>query len=216
MSDVSCYLLGEQAIVVDAMCLPDSKPPINQRLFALKKWLDNSGDFIDVVPAKSSVTAYLKESSKATTWQHKILTHWQDLEIAEVKPTHHEIEVFYGKEFGQDFERVASELQLTPRQLIELHSSVDYQVQFIGFLPGFAYLSGLPTSLQLPRKSTPITKVPKGSIAIADSYSAIYPSQSPGGWHLLGQTNTTLFDPNSASASLLQPGDIVRFVEKSC
>ncbi|MEJ6473903.1 5-oxoprolinase subunit PxpB [Pseudoalteromonas piscicida] len=216
MTNMSCYRLGEHAIVVDLPCASANQKSKNLTLFALKKWLDDSGEFVDVVPAKHSVTAYLKDPLQAQHWLSTIEQNWNDLELTAPKPTLHRIPVKYGKEFGQDFEKVACELGLTHQQLIDLHTSVEYQVHFMGFLPGFAYLAGLPEALHLPRKSTPITHVPKGSIAIADSYSAIYPCQSPGGWHLLGQTDINLFNPESEQVSLLQPGDIVRFVESSC
>ncbi|RRS09669.1 5-oxoprolinase subunit PxpB [Pseudoalteromonas sp. J010] len=216
MTNLSCYLLGERAIVIDVACHIATQPKLNQKLFALKKWLDSSDAFIDVVPAMSSITAYLINPEKIKQWQQVIVEKWNDLEMDSFESKLHHISVNYGGEFGQDFDDVANRLALTHEQLIRLHTSVDYQVQFMGFLPGFAYLSGLPAQLHLPRKSTPITHVPKGSIAIADSYTAVYPCGSPGGWHLLGQTDSTLFDAESESVCLLQPGDTVRFVEKSC
>lgn len=96
--------------------------------------------------------------------------------------------------------------------MIALHSGADYTVAAVGFSPGFPYLSGLPDSLNVPRRKTPRLSVPAGSVAIAGGQAGIYPFASPGGWHMLGRTGTTLFDPANARPALLQAGDRVRFV----
>ena len=218
MSDIQCYLLGENALVVELTAHSKSDNKEAQKPFALQQWLANSSDFIDIVPAERSVTAYLKPGCDSQAWQAAILEQWPELEVGQLEPNHHTIEVNYASHPDSDLVAVATELGLSEEEVIALHSGAEYQVQFIGFLPGFAYLSGLPTQLQLPRKTTPATKVAKGSVAIAGAYSAIYPTESPGGWHVLGTTERILFDPNSENISLLQPGDKVRFVakEKSC
>lgn len=218
MSDIQCYLLGENALVVELTAHSNNDDKVAQKPFALQQWLAKSGDFIDIVPAERSVTAYLKPGCDSKAWQSAIVEQWPELEVGKLDPNHHTIEVNYASHPGSDLAAVATELGLSEQEVIALHSGGEYQVQFIGFLPGFAYLSGLPTQLQLPRKTTPATKVAKGSVAIAGAYSAIYPTESPGGWHVLGRTDSALFDPNAKSISLLQPGDIVRFVakEKSC
>ncbi|MEI5638757.1 MULTISPECIES: 5-oxoprolinase subunit PxpB [unclassified Pseudoalteromonas] len=218
MSDIQCYLLGENALVVELTAHSKSDNKEAQKPFALQQWLAKSSDFIDIVPAERSVTAYLKPGCDSKAWQAAILEHWPDLEVGELEPNQHTIAVDYSDQPGSDLTTVAAELGLSEQEVIALHSGAEYQVQFIGFLPGFAYLSGLPSQLQLPRKTTPATKVAKGSVAIAGAYSAIYPTESPGGWHVLGITHCDLFDPHSDSVSLLQPGDKVRFIakEQSC
>jgi len=84
-------------------------------------------------------------------------------------------------------------------------------VEFCGFAPGFAYLRGLPPQLHLPRRASPRTQVPAGSVAIAAHYSAVYPNDSPGGWHLVGTTSLSVWDANQNPPALLQPGTAVRF-----
>ncbi len=123
-----------------------------------------------------------------------------------------EIPVRYGNRFGEDFDSVAAELDITSAELIARHSAAIYTVAMIGFAPGFPYLSGLDPSLALPRLVTPRTRVPAGSVAIGGAQTGIYPRESPGGWRLLGRTPLRLFDPERASPSLLAPGDRVRFV----
>lgn len=95
---------------------------------------------------------------------------------------------------------------------MERHAAGTYRAAFCGFAPGFAYLTGLDPSLHLPRRDTPRTRVPAGSIAIAAEYTAVYPSASPGGWHLIGRTDATLFDPQRQPPALIVPGTAVHFV----
>jgi KipI family sensor histidine kinase inhibitor len=113
---------------------------------------------------------------------------------------------------GADLAEVAHACSLSVERVISLHSDADYEVSFCGFAPGFAYLTGLPSELHLPRRSSPRMRVPAGSVAIAATYSAVYPRESPGGWHLLGTTQASLWDVTRALPALLQPGTRVRFV----
>lgn len=112
---------------------------------------------------------------------------------------------------GEDLREVARVCGLTAQAVVELHSGVEYTVAFCGFMPGFAYLVGLPPALQLPRRSTPRTRIPAGSVAIAAEFSGVYPRQSPGGWHLLGRTQAVLWDESHTPPALLAPGTRVRF-----
>ncbi|HET7830286.1 MAG TPA: 5-oxoprolinase subunit PxpB [Candidatus Limnocylindrales bacterium] len=126
--------------------------------------------------------------------------------------SHHEIAVRYGGEDGPDLEAVAAETGLTPRDVVDLHAGTTYEVLFLGFAPGFAYLGELPEALRLPRLATPRPRVPAGSVAIAGAMTAVYAHPSPGGWRLLGRTDAAVFDAASSAAARLRPGDRVRFV----
>lgn len=123
-----------------------------------------------------------------------------------------EIAVCYGGEDGPDLLEVAARVGMTPQEVVALHAAPIYRVLLIGFAPGFPYLGPLPERLHLPRRSTPRTKVPAGSVAIAADMSGIYPAVLPGGWHLIGRTQQPLFEPQADSPSLLEPGVGVRFV----
>jgi len=114
---------------------------------------------------------------------------------------------------GPDLADVAARTGLTERQVVERHTAAHYRVAFCGFAPGFAYLTGLDPQLRLPRRTEPRTRVPAGTVAVADEYTGIYPSPSPGGWHLLGTTTLTLWDPTADPPTRLRPGTAVRFVE---
>jgi len=120
-----------------------------------------------------------------------------------------EIPVHYD---GPDLEELAALRGMTPERVIELHSSAEYIVYFVGFVPGFAYLDGLPEELATPRLETPRKRVPKGSVAIGGSHTGVYPFETPGGWRLIGRTPLEIFDPHSAELSRLRIGDQVRFV----
>lgn len=122
-----------------------------------------------------------------------------------------EIPVLYGGEWGPDLSEVALKVGLTSREVIELHARADYTVYMIGFMPGYPYLGGLNPRLSLPRLATPRTKVPAGSVAIAELQAGIYPLESPGGWHLLGRTPLRLYRPDYSPPVLLKAGQRVRF-----
>lgn len=123
-----------------------------------------------------------------------------------------EVAVRYGGEAGPDLLEVAAQVGMTPQAVVALHAAPIYRVLLVGFAPGFPYLGPLPAPLHLPRRSTPRTKVPAGSVAIAADMSGIYPAELPGGWHLIGQTQLALFDPEADPPSLLESGVGVRFV----
>lgn len=115
---------------------------------------------------------------------------------------------------GLDLAEVADRCGTTVAGVVELHAGGDYRVAFCGFAPGFAYLDGLPPELALPRRATPRPRVPTGAVAIAAGYAAVYPRDSPGGWHLLGHTDAVLWDVDRARPALLTPGTAVRFVAR--
>jgi len=123
----------------------------------------------------------------------------------------HEFPVRYGGEAGPDLAAVAATTGLTEDEVVRLHGSVEYRVLVLGFVPGFAYLSGLPPALELPRRAVPRVRVPAGSVAISGRQGGIYPLDVPGGWHLLGRTDVTLWDPDVDPPARLAPGDRVRF-----
>lgn len=121
------------------------------------------------------------------------------------------IPVCYGGEFGPDLEAVADVHGLTPAEVVALHAGAEYTVYMIGFTPGFPYLGGLPPELATPRRETPRTRVPAGSVGIAGDQTGVYPFDSPGGWQIIGRTPLKLFQPDRDPPSLLAPGDRVRF-----
>jgi KipI family sensor histidine kinase inhibitor len=122
-----------------------------------------------------------------------------------------EIPVRYGGTAGPDLAGVADRLGLSSSRVIELHSRQPYQALMLGFSPGFAYLGLLPPELRLPRRDTPRTSVPAGSVAIAGEQTAVYPNATPGGWHLIGRTDLRLWDASRDPPAAIRPGMRVRF-----
>jgi inhibitor of KinA len=123
--------------------------------------------------------------------------------------------VCYEGEAGPDLEATALALGLSATELVERHSRSEYRVLMLGFLPGFPFLGELPAALRLPRRAEPRLRVPAGSVAIASSLTAIYPWESPGGWHLIGRCPVPLFDTGWPAPALLAPGDRVSFAPVS-
>jgi inhibitor of KinA len=132
-------------------------------------------------------------------------------EVSLPEPRQVEIPVCYGGEFGPDLADVCAIHGITPAQAIELHASAKYLVYFFGFVPGFAYLGGLPEALVTPRLPTPRKRVPRGSVGIAGDQTGVYPFATPGGWRLLGRTPIAMFRSDREGLSLLSIGDRVRF-----
>jgi KipI family sensor histidine kinase inhibitor len=112
---------------------------------------------------------------------------------------------------GPDLADLSSATGLGVAEIVERHAAPVYVVAFCGFSPGFAYLTGLDPLLRLPRRSTPRTRVPAGSVAVADEFAGVYPAAGPGGWHLLGCTDAVLWDVERDPPALLPPGTRVRF-----
>ena len=112
---------------------------------------------------------------------------------------------------GEDLPEVAGLTGLEPEEVVRRHTAPEYTVAFLGFSPGFPYLVGLDPALEVPRRDTPRTSIPAGSVALAGNQTGIYPSASPGGWQLIGHTDVALFDPARDPPALLAPGTRLRF-----
>ncbi|MFF5575877.1 MULTISPECIES: 5-oxoprolinase subunit B family protein [Streptomyces] len=113
---------------------------------------------------------------------------------------------------GPDLADVAAHWGVPEREVARIHSGTEFRVAFCGFAPGFGYLTGLPPRYDVPRRATPRTAVPAGSVALAGPYTGVYPRSSPGGWQLIGTTDAVLWDHARVPAALLSPGTRVRFV----
>lgn len=169
--------------------------------------LRDTGQFVDVVPAESSVFVSSARPISQLNLIEMAQAHAHPRVVESTRIV--EIPVMYN---GDDLDEVALLTGMSREAVIDMHSSATYTAAFAGFAPGFMYCTGLPLKLQLPRRTNPRVSVPSCSVAIADIYSAVYPLSSPGGWHLLGITPTKMFDINRDPASLLSPGDTVKYI----
>ena len=122
-----------------------------------------------------------------------------------------ELPVCYGGEFGPDLGEVAVKSSLDPTEVVALHSGGSYVVQAIGFAPGFGYLGGLAERIHTPRRATPRTLVPAGSVGIGGVLTGVYPFASPAGWNVIGRTPLNMFDASRTEPAILRAGDKVRF-----
>lgn len=122
-----------------------------------------------------------------------------------------EIPVIYGGEYGPDLAYVAEYHKMKEDEIIKIHTEGEYLVYMIGFAPGFPYLGGMSEKIATPRRSSPRTAIPAGSVGIADSQTGAYPLESPGGWQIIGRTPLPLFRPKDNPPILLQSGDTVKF-----
>lgn len=121
------------------------------------------------------------------------------------------IPVCYDESFGWDLEQISAEKNLSFEEVIRLHSEPIYTVYFIGFLPGFLYLGGLPEILNFPRKNSPRLEVPKGAVGIGGNQTGIYPKKSPGGWQIIGNSPLNFFDPKRNPPCEISAGDKAKF-----
>lgn len=121
------------------------------------------------------------------------------------------IPTLYGGEAGPDLEFVARHNQLTPDEVIEIHTAIAYKIYMIGFTPGFPYLGGMSERIAAPRLTTPRSRIPAGSVGIAGTQTGLYPQASPGGWQLIGRTPLQVFDPAKPEPFLYKAGDYLRF-----
>jgi len=128
------------------------------------------------------------------------------------KPKLIEIPTVYGGEFSPDLEFVAAHNGLTVPEVIQIHTGMPYLIYMIGFIPGFPYLGGMSPRIAVPRLDTPRTRIPAGSVGIAGTQTGIYPTESPGGWRLIGRTPLKIFDPARQPPALFQAGDYLKFV----
>jgi KipI family sensor histidine kinase inhibitor len=123
-----------------------------------------------------------------------------------------EIPVHYGGDGGPDLAAVAAFAGCREHEVVARHADRTYRVYMLGFVPGFAYMGRVDASIAAPRHRVPRERVPAGSVGIAGGQTGVYPVESPGGWKLIGRTDTVMFDPRRGRPSLLAPGDVVRFV----
>jgi KipI family sensor histidine kinase inhibitor len=163
----------------------------------------------DIVPAARTVLVIAGASAGRLHVLCREIGNWAPVGSARAAGPLQELPVRYD---GEDLAFVARQAGLSEHQVIQQHSSAEFRVAFCGFSPGFAYLTGVPLSLQMPRRSTPRTSVPAGALGLAGEFTAVYPRPSPGGWQIIGHTTVQMWDSHRDPPALLAPGDRVRFV----
>ena len=217
---VEIHDLGDAALLIDFQGHVDALVKIHQLCEALfsrsPAWL------LDAVPGIDTLLVVFRFQDFEYALNRAIVrTEINDLlanilsnkKLNTAKDSFHRIRVCYDPELAPDLLASAEKCKLTVREFINRHKNSEIIVDILGFMPGFAYCSGLDPSLKLPRLEKPRTAVPPGSVAIAELQTAIYPKTTPGGWNIIGRSPDLLFDPLNDRPSLLNAGDRVQFIE---
>ena len=205
--------MGDRAVLVELG--DDISPQINQKVREL--YIGTKGHRIkgikDLVPSyRSLMVVYDPLIISLNSLESQMNEIWNALDDARLPdPRTVEIPVVYGDKYGPDLEWIADYHKMTPQDVIRLHTQPTYQVYMIGFMPGYPYMGEIPDELVTPRRKTPRTHVPRGSVGIAQKQTGIYPVASPGGWQIIGRTPVRLFDPQGKPPSFLEMGDRVKF-----
>jgi inhibitor of KinA len=206
--------LGDSALIVNLADEISDSSGLLTRVLSTAATIEraNLPGVVDVTSSYESVAVFFDLTQVEQDFEEKIRASIASAGVrVSRKRRRVEIPVCYDEEFALDLERVANHTSLTPDAIVALHSSAQYIVACIGFMPGFPFLAGLPQQLRVPRLETPRTKVSAGSVAIANAQAGVYPLESPGGWNVLGRTPLHLFRVNESPPTLLQPGDCVQF-----
>ncbi len=206
--------LGDRGLLVELGKGID--PAVNRRVKQLHRIIarERPHGVVETVPAYASLLVVFDPLQASPEALKRLIVGLCDFEDA--GPTEDrtvvEIPVVYGGEAGPDLDAVAAHHGLSREDVIGLHTGTVYRVYMIGFTPGFPYMGELPEALDTPRRDTPRTHIPKGSVAIAQRQTGIYPAVSPGGWQIIGRTPVALFDSRKETPSFLTMGDAVRFI----
>ncbi len=221
LSNYHMYPCGDHALTIEWGNTIDVS--VNKAVIALFTVLQeaNIKGVKDIIPAYNSITvvydtALLKKEVKTKTvyeWMSKRLGKLMDTAVIDTTKVSRlvRIPVCYDLSLAPDLVPLAAEHNLSIDEVVKLHTGKTYRVYMIGFLPGFAYMGSVDERIATPRKNTPRTMVPAGSVGIAGEQTGVYPFDSPGGWQLIGQTPVNMFSATRAEPCLLQPGDDVQF-----
>lgn len=205
--------VGENSVI--AWFADQASEEVNESVVATCINLEQSmGDkIIDLVPSYASVLVvfdpFKTDHAEVRAWLGDAV---ESINTSDTTAKMIELPVLYGEAYGPDTKRIAENAGITQAQVAKFHQALEYRVYAVGFAPGFAYLGEIDSRLSTPRLDTPRKNVPKGAVAIADRQTAVYPSQSVGGWNLIGLCPTQLIDLTEESPLLLAVGDRVRFV----
>ncbi len=221
MSGVGNYSISIRSFGVHAVLVEWPKEvcgAILNDILQFVNYLENNcldGAKYEIVPSYNSIT--LVHRGKPIVFEEfktKLNTWYEERNATPTKQKFlWRLPVCYDLEFGIDLEEVSEKLGMSVTKVIESHTHNVFTVYGIGFLPGFMYLGGLPTSLEVPRRSTPRLKVQKGAVGLAAKQTGIYPQESPGGWNIIGNCPIPMFDPKSNNPCFVSVGDQVQFYQ---
>lgn len=202
------HIPAENYILLDFGNIIDEE--LNRYIMALMSEIKHEA-IIELIPAYSSL---LMEFNQELADSREIIAYIKKLKpiVSVTGSALHEIPVKYDGANGPDLEFVAANAGLSKSEVIKRHTANEYRVYMLGFLPGFCYLGGLDPKLACKRMDSPRLVVPAGSVGIAGNQTGIYPSQSPGGWRIIGRTDLIMYKADSEDSFPIKPGDRIRFV----
>ena len=214
MQNIRILTEGDSSVLVEFG--KEISPEINRKISATVKMMreQHIEGVVDVIPAFCSLLVNYDPRVISFEELRDRLEGIVKLDVAAGagKKRVFEIPVCYGGEYGPDLENIAEHAGLSPEEVIKIHSSRDYLIYMLGFLPGFCYLGGLDERIHTPRLANPRIRINAGSVGIGGSQTGIYPLDSPGGWQLMGMTPVKTYDPERAEPILVQAGDYIRFI----
>ncbi len=204
--DSSLLIVFEQTI----------RPEVNRRIAAVVKLIRQQQieGIVDMIPTYCALLINYNPLviSYSEIYRRISSIVRMDTQVDSLHRRIYEIPVVYGGEYGPDLGSIAAHAGLSEEEVVSLHSSRDYLIYMLGFLPGFTYLGGLDERLHTPRLANPRVRIPAGSVGIGGSQTGIYPLDSPGGWQLMGMTPVRTYDPGREKPILVEAGDYIRFL----
>ena len=205
------YSIHDQAVTFEFAAIISEA--INTHVIALQKYIESHPfeGFIESVPAYSSLTIYFSNKIESKNIIDIVKIYNEQLTIDTYQQLTDIITIPVCYDLGKDLQSVSDELNIQKEEIVHLHSSSVYRVYMIGFTPGFPYMGILPKELELPRKKIPSLHIPAGSVAIAGKQTGIYPTDSPGGWNIIGKTPIDMYNPDRNPRYHLRAGDRVKF-----
>ena len=210
---------GEQAVLVELDGLEDVLALHEAVRVAVETGDAAFADVVDVVPAARTLMLVVRDGADVRPVRAAIptltlsaLPRRGPAADAALQAARQVVEILVTYD-GPDLDEVVELTGLARDEVVNAHTGTPWRVAFVGFAPGFAYLCGGDSRLQVPRRGEPRTSVPAGSVSLAGEFSAVYPRSSPGGWQLIGHTDAVLWDVDRQPPALLQPGTVVRFVD---
>lgn len=214
MQNVKLIPEGDSALLIQFE--QEISPEVNRRIAAVVKLIrvQQISGIVDMIPTYASLLINYNPLVIRYSELHRRVESIvkMDTKTETVRKRVYEIPVLYGGEYGPDLRNIAEHAGLSEEEVVQIHSSQDYLIYMLGFLPGFTYLGGLDARIHTPRLANPRVLIPAGSVGIGGSQTGIYPMDSPGGWQLMGMTPVKTYDPDREKPILVEAGDYIRFV----